>query len=475
MQRFGKYNNSGQCNEYWIIIPDSVTSIGSSAFSGCSGLTSIIIPESVTSIGDDVFYDCSGLTSITIPFVGGKADGSGETYFGYIFGAYSYNYNDNYVPASLKEVIITGGTSIENSAFYGCSGLTSIIIPNSVTRIGYDAFSGCSNLIKIETDAENPNYFSQNGILYSRKNTEFVHIPAKLQGDITIADGIVTIFDNAFSGRSGLTSVIIPDSVTSIGSGAFEGCSGLTSIIVKEGNIKYHSSGNCLIETETQTLILGCQNSIIPNDGSVTSIGYMAFYDCSGLTSIIIPDSVTSIGYYAFSGCSGLTSVIIPDSVTSIGYYAFRYCSGLTSVIIPDSVTSIGESAFYGCSGLTSIIIPNSVTSIGNYAFRYCSGLTSVIIPDSVTSIGESAFSGCSGLTSIIIPNSVTSIGSYAFRYCSGLTSVIIPDSVTSIGYNAFDGCSGLTIYCGAESKPSGWDSYWNPDNRPVIWGYKNQ
>ena len=181
------------------------------------------------------------------------------------------------------------------------------------------------------------------------------------------------------------------------------------------------------------------------NDKKVTSIGDYAFSDCSGLTSVTIPDSVTSIGNCAFDGCSGLTNVTIPNSVTSIGDYAFCKCSGLTSITIPNSVTSIGNSAFYNCKSLTSITIPDSVTSIGDYAFSDCSGLTSITIPDSVTSIGNSAFSSCSGLTSITIPNSVTSIGASAFRYCSGLTSITIPNSVTSIGDYAFSGCSGLT------------------------------
>ena len=146
----------------------------------------------------------------------------------------------------------------------------------------------------------------------------------------------------------------------------------------------------------------------------------------------------------------------------------------LKEVIITGG-TSIGNDAFYGCSGLTSITIPNSVTSIGSSAFYGCSGLTSITIPESVKSIGVGAFRGCSGLTSITIPNSVTSIEDFTFSGCSGLTNITIPDSIKSIGDYAFDGCSGLTIYCEAESKPSGWHTLWNPDNRPVVWGYKNQ
>ena len=179
----------------------------------------------------------------------------------------------------------------------------------------------------------------------------------------------------------------------------------------------------------------------------VTRIGDQAFFDCSGLTGVTIPDSVTSIGDWAFKGCSGLTSVTIPDSVTSIGGLAFYGCSGLTSVTIPDSVTSIGGRAFYGCSGLTGVTIPDSVTSIGDYAFYGCSGLTSVTIPNSVTSIGDSAFEGCSGLAGVTIPDSVTSIGDWAFSDCSELKSVTISASVTSIGGGAFSRCSNLTDF----------------------------
>ena len=202
-----------------------------------------------------------------------------------------------------------------------------------------------------------------------------------------------------------------------------------------------------------------------PDNVKVTSIGYEAFVDCKGLTSIVIPDSVTSIGRWAFAGCSGLTSVTIPDSVTSIDWWAFSGCSGLTSVTIPDSVTKLGDNAFYECTGLTSITLftnpgrdsfaycrslkdvtlCNGVHGIASGAFRCCTRLTSVTIPGSVTSIGDSAFYGCSELTNMTMPGSVTSIGSSAFYGCRGLTSVTIPGSVTSIGDSAFYGCSGLT------------------------------
>ena len=177
----------------------------------------------------------------------------------------------------------------------------------------------------------------------------------------------------------------------------------------------------------------------------VTSIGDRAFFDCSSLTSITIPNSVTSIGASAFYHCTSLTDINIPDSVTSIGEGAFISCTSLTSITIPNSVKSIGKSAFSGCTSLTSITIPNSVTSIGDYAFSRCTSLTSITIPNSVTSIGDYAFDDCSNLTSITIPDSVTSIGSWAFGDCDSLTDITIPNSVTSIGCGAFGGCTSLT------------------------------
>ena len=395
-----------------LTLKEGTLGIGVSAFADCSGLTNITIPDSVTSIGDRAFYGCSGLTSITIP--------DSVTNIGYM-------------------------------AFIDCEALTSVTIGNSVTSIGAGAFSYCPELISIKVSKNNPKYHSEGNCLIETERKTLVLgcktsvIPSNgsvtsIAGgsfvgcsdlaNITIPNFVTSIGEGAFYGCTGLTSVTIPDSVTSIGEGAFYGCTGLTSITVAKGNTKHHSAGNCLIETATKTLLSGCKTSVIPTDGSVTSIGEGAFYGCTGLTSITIPDSVTSIGDYAFMDCTGLTSITIPDSVTSIGDSAFKGCTGLKSVTIGNGVTSIRSDAFSGCTGLTSITIPDGVTSIGDHAFSGCTSLTSVTIPDSVTSIGMHAFQRCSGLTSITIGKGVKIIRDAAFSGCIELKRIVFKGTI---------------------------------------------
>ena len=362
---------------------------------------------------------------------------------------YDYSYSGT---VTIPETVtynekIYSVTSIGDGAFSYCRGLTSVTIPCSVTSIGKFAFVNCSGLTSIRVAESNTTYDSRNdcnAIIETATNT----LIAGCQNS-TIPDDVTSIGDEAFAGCSGLTSLTIPGTVTSIGWSVFNGCSGLTSISVAESNTTYDSRNDCnaIIETATNTLITGCQNTTIP-------------------------DGVTRIYDSAFIECSGLTSITIPNSVTSIGHWAFGHCSGLTSVTIGNSVTTIGHSAFRSCSSLTDISIPNSVTTIGDWAFSYCRGLTSITIPNNVTDIPAFAFSHCSSLTSVTIPGSVTSISYYAFEYCSGLTSVIV-DRATPLtiseGTFSSSNQSNATLYVPYGSK-SAYEAadYWKDFNEII-------
>ncbi|MBR2381800.1 MAG: leucine-rich repeat domain-containing protein [Clostridia bacterium] len=434
-----------------IIIPDSVASVGDYAFYNCTSLTSVLTGNSMRSIGDYAFYGCKLLTSIVLP---DSMISIGNCSF--------------CACKSLESITIPNSvTSIGNSAFASCTSLSSAKIGNSVTSMGDYVFTACSSLTSV---------IIGNSVMSIGKNAFY---NCKLLTSVTIPDSVKGIDDSAFSGCTSLASVTMGNSIMSIGNSAFSGCSLLTNISIPD---------------------------------SVTSIGNSAFSGCSSLTSVTIGNSITSIGSNAFNKCTSIknvyytgdikswlginfnnyisnpmyngsdlyfegelvTNLVIPDSTTSIGNYAFYSCKSLASITIPDSVTYIGDYAFYWCNLLTSVAIPNSVTSIGDSAFESCTSLTSVTIPDSVTNIGEEAFHSCKSLTSITIPDSVTSIGDNTFRYCTSLTSITIPDSVTSLGYGVFEKCTSLTdvYYTGNVEGWIGFDFIYYTSN-PMYYGAK--
>jgi len=333
-------------------------------------------------------------------------------------------------------------SSIYERAFYNCSQLNSVTLPNSVVSIGKEAFSGCSNLTTI-------------------------HLP----------DSITTINDYTFC-NTGLDSIIIPNTVTSIGASAFFSCKNLTSIVFSDSLKSIGSSAF----SECSEL----EQANLPN--SVTQIGHHAFVVCEKLKTVNIPTSLISIEPYTFYQCSTLTSVKIPESVVTIGTSSFQQCIALSSVIISNSVTTIGSYAFSQCSSLSNIEIPSSVISIENSAFMNCSALSIMRIPNTVTSIGENAFydfklvqyeGDATGApwgawiakknlffdgdyiyedetkhklvaytgteANVIIPDSVKTIGEWAFLYCTNLSSLEIPESLTSIDQRAFYRCGDLS------------------------------
>ncbi|MFA6830054.1 MAG: leucine-rich repeat domain-containing protein [Bacilli bacterium] len=350
---------SGCSNLTSVIIPEGITLIEDSAFEGCLGLTSITVPNSVTRIGLSAFEGCTGLTSMALPFVGEKADGTGETYFGYIFGADSYENNSGFVPTSLRKVNVASGSEISGHAFSYCTGITSITISNSVTGIGDYAFYQCISL----TDITIPDKVTSLG--------EYIFYHCNSLTNIIIPSSVSSIGFNAFNRCGGLTSITIPSSVTSIGNSAFSGCTGLIEVNISDieawAQIEFESATSNPLYYSHGLYLNGTQITSIELSSGIDSIGNYAFYNCTNLTSITIPSSVTCIGYMAFNGCTSLTSITIPSSVTSIGDSAFCNCSGLTSITIPSSVTGIGYMAFNGCTSLTTIYYSGTVSQWNAY------------------------------------------------------------------------------------------------------------
>lgn len=470
-----------------LTLPQSVTQIGNYAFSGMYSLTTLNLPDGLTKIGEYAFAWNEKLASLTLP-------------------------------PSLD--------TIGSQAFNRCIKLPGLTFPASVTSIGKYAFSQCSGLEYLVVDEDNPVYDSRencnavfktanDSLVLVCKNTVLPSTITEIPDsafmnhseltNIEIPASVTRIGKDAFRGCTNLTSITIPAATTEIDERAFYNCPGLESIIVEEGNTVYDSRDNCnaLIETATNTLIAGCPNTIIPN--TVTTIGQGAFFACSTMTTIDIPEGVECIMGSAFSDCSALTSVTIPASVKTIGDMAFYGCWALSMVNTPDlaawcnidfndyysnplyfahhlmvngnevisleipstvtelkdytfcnfnamadvtipmSVKRIGSYTFYSCTGLSNLTIPVGVETIGSYAFYNCTGLTSLTLGSALRSIGTYAFYYCRNIQSLVIPSKVETIGNYAFCDCSGLKDLTLGSSVRTIGSAAFRGCSGLT------------------------------
>ena len=452
----------GTCTDTDLVIPaqspsgDSVVGIDDQAFIGAYTLTSVSIPEGVKEIGDSAFLGCSNLRWFDLP-------------------------------DSL--------TTINDNAFFNCTSLSSIEIPAGVINIGKTVFGACHQIRTITVDPGNTRFEGVFNCLIDKSTKTLIR---GCQNSSIPTDGSVTeIGEDAFNGIPFNQEITIPDEVVSIGDRAFLSCaiSGdlyisanvrqigeqafshnyIDSITVDPKNTRYSSSGNCLIEPGTKTVIYGCKNSVIPSDGSVTYIGDYAFYLCI-VPSLQIPEGIKAIGDHAFESTSNLKDIHLPNSITSIGTEAFFQSSALTSVTLSNQLISIGDHAFSYCEKLTSINIPASVTEIGKNPFAQCtlletitadsgntkyhaqgnclietatqtliSGCIGSTIPadGSVTHIGNEAFQGLSSLTSITIPDVITHIEEAAF-YRSGLTSISLPNSVTHISRDAFNSCENL-------------------------------
>ena len=421
-----------------IIIENGVTSIGDYAFNGCTYLKSVQIPSSVKAIGDYAFYNCSRLSTFEIPegveiigkmaFFSNTADyvtlpNSLTSVGDMAFDAYSrlkqgdFSYSVNGGDYSLAITDYSGSatqlvvpsdfysyavTTIGGYAFERCDSIKEVTIHSNIKKIESNPFKYCANIESITVDSDNAYYDSRqncnaiiekatNNLVVACSNTQIPNTVKSISPlafdscaeltEIIIPNGVTSISSNAFVNCPKLNSIFIPNSVVTIGpASCVENCPSLTSVVVESGNPYYDSRNNCnaIIETATNSIVSGCQNTIIPN--TVTSIGYHAFAGCQYMTGIRIPSSVRIIDSYAFAGCSSLVEIDFQNGVTEVGDDAFFECTSLRSVVIPDSVISLGYGAFTSCTSLTSAVIPASVPSIGYYAFTNCPNLAEIII-----------------------------------------------------------------------------------------------
>lgn len=405
-----------------ITIPESVTEIGSNAFCGCIILRTVILPQGLTTLGSEAFYGCSSLSYVRIyetTTVFGDQAFIGCTCLktaGPIGG--NYNYEFGWMNA------------IPDFAFWGCSSLTNIVLPDSIEVFGDYAFYGCSGLT-------------------------YIPLPSNLQSigrgalsecsgikDLSLPLGVTEIGEWAFSYCTSLESAFIPSRVRTLSNRLFSNCSSLSNVSLSYG-----------LESIGEYVFAECSNlSEISIPSTVTSIGEYAFYNCELLSSITVPESTTEFGNNTFTGCTNLKTAgpIGGNYDYSFGWKdtipanAFMHCSGLISVVIPESITTIGDYAFFYCSNLTEVELPKRLANINDRAFSCCSSIKNVTIPGGVDYIGNYAFESCSGITTVIIEESVANIGVYSFYGCQSLTSVAIPSSMQSIGDNAFYYCNSL-------------------------------
>ena len=413
---------------------EDATSIGNSAFSGCSGLTSINIPTSVTSIGKAAFKDCSGLSkAMAIPF--NVTEIADETFMGCSslplvrltsnvtsIGNQAFDGCKAFKSFSFTPSI----TSIGNSAFRNCGGLTSIKLPSKVAQLGDYAFADCENLesaifnsnVEINTttfvnDAKlktltSPAYYFDGVALYNKEKTNLIRVFDYTLSEYTgIPETVTTIGDDAFNNCEKLASISFSDQLKSIGARAFLKCTNLSKIDLPSG---------------------------------LTSVGDDAFSNCEKLTLSVLPDQLTSIGARAFLNCSNITVKRLPSTLKSIGENAFANCKRITTLTLANDA-HLGTGVFAGCTALKTVNI-SSLEGISDCLFENCTALNRVMTSADLFTVGAKAFKNCSNLASILI-YSTRLVGAEAFYGCSKLEEINIPN-VLSLGNNTFKGCSAL-------------------------------
>ena len=530
-----------------IVVPCSVKGIGKEAFSECKSLTSAKLSDGLESIGCKAFMNCEKLISITIPSSIKQLDDYAlycisDVYFdGYgldwlqvvgknnvVYTTTNVHFKDNLygkgscgtnvtwelaedgiltisgngpmanysvntpwgeIRDKIRKVIIKDGvTSIGNSAFELCQGLTTIELPASIVSLGHSAFERCKNLenIEIPSSVKTMGQSSFSG--------------CERLASIVIPENVTAIASSTFYGCTNLSNVVIPNSMTDIGDSAFRKCDKIEQITIPKNvnSIGQYAFSECS----------ALKNVVLP--GGIRSIGSNAFEKCTSLSSILLPGSIISLGSWLFSGCVYMTDAVIEEGIINIEDHMFDGCSSLSDVIIPDSLKRIGTAAFYNCNSLTSVSIPSSVCKVEYHAFYECDNLcdiyyggnatdwlsatdSDVVFPQNTTihykdeilgkgncganiewllsadgvltisgvgamydySYGEdlpSWYKLSGRIYKVVINLGVSNIGSNMFENCKNLKSIMIPSSVTSIGYDAFFGCVSLSdVYYGGD------------------------
>jgi len=421
------------------MFPSRIISLGVGAFSGCTLLNSINVRDTLQYIGDDAFYGCSSLNQI-----------------------YSNQSNPTTLPSSL--------TSIGSRSFGYCTSLTQLTIPNSVTSLGGNPFVGCDDDLNIIFAPGNANFSFEGDCIISVPDHRVI---AGFDNSV-IPDFIEIIGDYAFAGKA-IANVVLPVALISIGSFAFADCEAITEIelpntLVDVGDDAF--SGCSSIDTVT-----------VPNRGPTrddyrnTEIGANVFANCTALTSVTLPESFNYISEGMFKNCTSLADISFSDAIASIGSSAFQNCESLEHIELPITLVDVGDDAFSGCSSIDTVTVPNRSrdgetyrATLGNNVFENCSSLVSVTMPQGFTTISAGMFAGCTSLESVSYLSPLTSIGANAFLGCDVFPRIDIHLSVATIGSNAFAGCDELVIYTAYASRPAGWATDWNPDNRPVNW-----
>ena len=422
---------SGCSNITNVLISSGVKSMGSYAFVDCSNIKNVVVPNSVVTIGKGAFGNCSSLEKITLPFIGATQEGTTQTHFGYIFGASSNSYNDDYVPLTLKEVIIT----------------------SACTNISNAAFSHCDNLTKITVEESNLYYQSIDGVLFNKQKTCLITYPTGKSNlsNYTVPNGVISIAPYAFSYCKNLKSVTVPNSVTSIGFSAFYYCNSLEKITLPFIGATQGGIANTYLgyifgagqHANSLTCVPSTLKKVIVTSPCI-ALGDYAFYRCSYIEHITIPNGIISIGTSAFEGCSNLKEIVLPNTLTSIGD------SSLAEITIP----FVGQNA--DGTGYSNFGFIFSYSSDQYDQYKYIpKSLKSVTVTGS-NSIAAYAFYGCNSLSRVNIFGNVSIIGASAFRSCPGLRYVTIPKTCKKIEAYAFDNCVNLeAIYFMGAVKPT--------------------